>query len=78
MTLVTAQMSVSLDGFSAGPKDPRDLKELRGWQDSPAAPGFFRLTRWVVDAMSWRERLGFQGRRGTSTHPGGSRRPART
>jgi dihydrofolate reductase len=23
--------------------------------------GFFRITRWVVDAMGWRERLGFSG-----------------
>jgi dihydrofolate reductase len=61
MTRVTTQMSVSLDGFYAGPKDPRDPKELRGWQDSPEAPGFFRVTRWVIDATAWRERLGFQG-----------------
>jgi dihydrofolate reductase len=27
----------------------------------PEAPGFFRVTRWAVDAMGWRERLGFAG-----------------
>jgi dihydrofolate reductase len=24
-------------------------------------PGFFRVTRWVIDAMGWRERQGFAG-----------------
>lgn len=61
MTLVTTQMSISLDGFYAGPKDPRDPTELPDWQDSPEAPGFFRVTRWAIDAMAWRERQGFQG-----------------
>ncbi|CAA9233578.1 MAG: Dihydrofolate reductase [uncultured Acidimicrobiales bacterium] len=61
MTKVTAQMSVSLDGFYAGPMDPRDPKDMAGWMAGPEAPGFFRVTRWVVDAMSWRERLGFAG-----------------
>jgi len=57
MTLVTAQMSVSLDGFYAGPEhdDPAD------WMDSAEALGFFRITRWVVDAMSWRQRQGYAG-----------------
>jgi dihydrofolate reductase len=32
-----------------------------GWIDGPEAPGFFRVTRWVVDAMAWRERQGFAG-----------------
>jgi dihydrofolate reductase len=57
MTLVTAQMSISLDGFYAGPEhtDPAT------WMDSPEAAGFFRITRWAVNAMSWRERMGFAG-----------------
>ena len=57
MTLVTAQMSISLDGFYAGPKqeDPDD------WVNGTEAAGFFRVTRWVLGAMSWRERLGFDG-----------------
>lgn len=56
MTLVTAQMSVSLDGCYAGPEaaDPAD------WMDVEA-PGFFRITRWAIDAMAWRERQGFAG-----------------
>src|SRR3954470_20640401 len=61
MTKVTAQMSVSLDGFYTGPRDTRDPKDMSGWMRGPEAPGFFRVTRWAVDAMAWRERLGFAG-----------------
>ena len=57
MTLVTAQMSISVDGFYAGSRhaDPNT------WLDSPEAAGFFRVTRWVIDAEAWRQRLGFGG-----------------
>jgi dihydrofolate reductase len=61
MTKVTAQMSVSLDGFYTGPRDTRAPADMRGWMRGPEAPGFFRITRWAVDAMAWRERLGFAG-----------------
>lgn len=61
MTKVTAQMSVSLDGFYAGPADPKDPGDLAGWMGGPEAPGFFRVTRWAVDAAGWRERQGFAG-----------------
>ena len=61
MTKVTAQMSVSLDGCYAGPRDPRDPKDMAGWIKGPEAPGFFRVTRWVVDGMAWRERQGYEG-----------------
>lgn len=61
MTKVTAQMSVSLDGFYAGPADPRDPKDMASWMEGPEAPGFFRVTRWVTDAMAWRERMGYAG-----------------
>jgi dihydrofolate reductase len=61
MTKVTAQMSVSLDGFYTGPRDMRRPKDMSGWMRGPEAPGFFRVTRWVVDAMAWRERQGFAG-----------------
>jgi len=59
MTKVTAQMSVSLDGCYAGPR-------FHGgpdgdWLASGEAAGFFRITRWVIDAIAWRERLGFAG-----------------
>ncbi|WP_440103322.1 dihydrofolate reductase family protein [Streptosporangium sp. H16] len=58
MTKVTAQMSVSLDGHYAG---PRHTGEARDWLQSAEAAGFFRVTRWVIDAAAWRERQGFAG-----------------
>ena len=61
MTKVTAQMSVSLDGCYAGPKSPADPRDMAAWMEGPEGPGFFRVTRWVIDAMSWRERQGFGG-----------------
>jgi dihydrofolate reductase len=61
MTKVTAQMSVSLDGFYTGPRDSRGANDMSGWMGGPEAPGFFRVTRWAVDAVAWRERLGFAG-----------------
>ena len=61
MTKVTAQMSASLDGFYTGPRDPGNPTDMSGWMRGPEAPGFFRVTRWVVDAMAWRERQGFAG-----------------
>jgi dihydrofolate reductase len=57
MTLVTAQMSISLDGFYAGPRQD----DIHDWLNGTEAAGFMRVTRWVIDAMSWRERLGFEG-----------------
>jgi dihydrofolate reductase len=61
MGLVTAQMSVSLDGYYAGPRAADDVTAAGGWLASPEAAGFFRITRWVIDAVSWRERMGFKG-----------------
>jgi dihydrofolate reductase len=61
MTKVTAQMSVSLDGFYTGPRDTPGAKDMSGWMRGPEAPGFFRVTRWAVDAAAWRERQGFTG-----------------
>ncbi|EOD58256.1 dihydrofolate reductase family protein [Amycolatopsis vancoresmycina] len=61
MTKVTAQMSVSLDGCYTGPRDPQHPHDMSGWMQGPEAPGFFRVTRWAVDAMAWRERQGFAG-----------------
>jgi dihydrofolate reductase len=61
MTKVTAQMSISLDGFYAGPHDPSDPGDMAGWMASPEALGFFRITRWVTEAMAWRERMGYRG-----------------
>jgi dihydrofolate reductase len=41
--------------------DPRDPQDAAGWMQGPEAPGFFRVTRWVTDAMGWRERQGYAG-----------------
>lgn len=57
MTKVTAQMSVSLDGFYAGPEH----RDPATWLHGAEAAGFYRVTRWATDAMSWRERQGFAG-----------------
>ena len=61
MTKVTAQMSVSLDGYYAGPRSSTDAHDMAAWLTGPEGPGFFRVTRWVIDAMAWRERQGFAG-----------------
>jgi len=61
MTKVTAQMSVSLDGYYAGPRSPAGPEDMAAWLAGPEGPGFFRVTRWVIDAMGWRERQGFAG-----------------
>ncbi|MFD9735331.1 dihydrofolate reductase family protein [Umezawaea sp. NPDC059074] len=57
MTKVTAQMSVSLDGYYAGPRHDGE----GDWMASAEAAAFFRVTRWAIDAMAWRERQGFAG-----------------
>jgi dihydrofolate reductase len=57
MTKVTAQMSVSLDGYYAGPRHDGE----GDWMQSAEAFGLFRVTRWVIDAMAWRERQGVAG-----------------
>ena len=57
MTIVTAQMSVSVDGYYAGPEHTG----TQPWLEGAEAAGFFRVTRWVIDAEAWRQRLGFRG-----------------
>ena len=57
MTKVTAQMSISLDGCYAG----RRHDDPATWMESNEAAAFFRVTRWVVDTMAWRERQGVAG-----------------
>ncbi|PZG17465.1 deaminase [Micromonospora craterilacus] len=59
MTKVTAQLSVSMDGFYAGPRHDGD----GDWLKSAESHGFFRVTRWATEAMAWRERQGFAGGR---------------
>lgn len=62
MTAVTAQMSVSADGCYAGPPhEDQPTGDPAAWMGSPEALGFFRVTRWVIDAEAWRQRLGFTG-----------------
>ena len=61
MIKVTAQMSVSLDGYYAGPRSSTDPNDMAAWLEGPEGPGFFRVTRWVIDAMGWRERQGYAG-----------------
>jgi dihydrofolate reductase len=61
MTKVTAQMSVSLDGYYAGPRASTDPHDMAAFMEGPEGPGFFRVTRWVIDAMGWRERQGYVG-----------------
>jgi dihydrofolate reductase len=61
MTKVTAQMSVSLDGYYAGPRTTADPRDLQAFMEGPEGPGFFRVTRWVTGAMGWRERQGYAG-----------------
>ena len=51
MTKVTAQMSVSLDGFYTGPRDTRAPQEMSGWMRGPEAPGFFNPIFHAVRAM---------------------------
>ena len=34
---------------------------MQTWLEGPEAAGFFRVTRWVIDAEAWRQRLGFNG-----------------
>ena len=57
MTIVTAQMSVSADGYYAGPEHA----DQQTWLEGTEAAGFFRVTRWAIHAEAWRQRLGFRG-----------------
>jgi dihydrofolate reductase len=57
MSLVTAQMSISIDGFYAGERHTGE----GDWLESAEAAGFYRVTRWVIDTLAWRDRLSFGG-----------------
>jgi hypothetical protein len=52
MGKVTADMSISLDGFITGPNDGVEL---------PLGEGGERLHEWVYDLRSFRERHGREG-----------------
>ena len=49
---VTCQISISLDGFVAGPDQSLD---------HPIGVGGMRLHQWLFDTVSWRERHGQAG-----------------
>ncbi|HEX3195394.1 MAG TPA: dihydrofolate reductase family protein, partial [Streptosporangiaceae bacterium] len=48
-------------GYYAGPRSATDPHDMTAFMEGTEGPGFFRVTRWVIDAMGWRERLGFAG-----------------
>jgi len=57
MTKIIAQLSISLDGCYAGPRDD----DATNWFQSAEAAGFFRVTRWVLASMAWRDRQHLDG-----------------
>jgi dihydrofolate reductase len=52
MSLVTCQISTSLDGFVAGPNQSAE---------NPIGEGGMRLHEWALATASWREQHGLQG-----------------
>jgi dihydrofolate reductase len=52
MSSVTCHISVSLDGFVAGPNQS---------VDNPIGEGGMRLHEWVFETASWREQHGLEG-----------------
>jgi dihydrofolate reductase len=52
MSRVTAEISISLDGFAAGPNQT---------QEEPLGEGGERLHEWVISTMSWRRQHGLEG-----------------
>jgi dihydrofolate reductase len=52
MTSITAQISVSLDGFIAGPNQSTD---------NPIGEGGMRLHEWAFATRSWRRQHGLEG-----------------
>ena len=54
MAKVTVDMSMSLDGYIAGPN---------GGTENPLGDGGERLHRWAYELASWRERQGIAGGR---------------
>ena len=56
MTLLRCQISISIDGFVAGPNQSLE---------NPIGEGGMRLHQWVFETASWREQHGLEG--GAST-----------
>jgi dihydrofolate reductase len=52
MTSVTCNISISLDGFVAGPNQSIE---------NPLGEGGMRLHQWVFETASWREQQGLEG-----------------
>ena len=52
MTSVTCQISISLDGFVAGPNQSLE---------NPIGEGGMRLHQWAFETASWREQHGLEG-----------------
>jgi dihydrofolate reductase len=52
MTSVISEISVSLDGYIAGPNDNDEF---------PLGEGGERLHEWLIELSSWRERHGLEG-----------------
>src|SRR5262252_2752216 len=52
MSSVTCHISISLDGFVAGPNQS---------VENPIGEGGMRLHQWVFETASWRERQGLGG-----------------
>ena len=52
MSTVTSQISISLDGFAAGPNQTKE---------DPLGEGGERLHEWVIGTESWREQHGLEG-----------------
>jgi dihydrofolate reductase len=52
MSAVTCQISISLDGFVAGPRQSLD---------NPIGEGGMRLHEWVLPTRSWRSQQGMEG-----------------
>ena len=57
MSAITCQISISLDGFVAGPSQS---------PDNPIGVGGMRLHQWAFDTASWREQQGLEGGRRTA------------
>ncbi len=58
MGLVICQISISLDGFAAGPNQSLD---------NPLGEGGLRLHEWVFPTASWRRQQGQEGAAGPVT-----------
>ena len=54
MTLIYAQMSISLDGYIAGPRDD---------PGNPLGDGGERVHQWIFDVAAWRAMQGMSGGR---------------